>query len=288
MNWCPHIAHTRKKYFAISGRLDLLIFNKLCLAVILLAGAASNVAYAQDTPPKKDTIYIHNSVKILIFGDSSGNGAVVAGVGGQGNQGEKAADNLKEYEYKPIFTLRSNLLLPLMNVGAQIPLGNRFSLGLDWYYPFIYRSWSPYLDQTNCFQALGPGADFRVYLGRKHSKGRENWQYRFSGHSIGVYGMVGRYDVEWQFHGEQARFLNAGIDYMYSARIGKKKRLRLDLSLGVGYFKSDAVEYQVFRPGGKAYKTGRTLEHTWIGPSKATVSLVIPIYAKIEKKEGGR
>lgn len=264
------------------------------LCAFILLGAAANQTLAQDAPPRKDTIYIHNSVKILVFGESSGNGA--AGAAGQAidEKGANAAgiaaapDSLKEYDYKPVFTLRSNLLLPLMNVGAQIPLGNRFSIGLDWYYPFIYRNWSPYLDQTNCFQALGPGADFRIYLGKKHRKSRENWQYRFSGHSIGIYGMYGRYDVEWQFHGEQARFLNAGVDYMYSARIGKRKRMRLDLSVGVGYFQSRAIEYQVFRPGGLAYKTGRILDHTWIGPTKATVSLVIPIHAKIEKKEEGK
>lgn len=264
------------------------------LCAFILLGAAANQTLAQDAPPRKDTIYIHNSVKILVFGESSGNGA--AGAAGQAidEKGANAAgiaaapDSVKEYDLKPIFTLRSNLLLPLMNVGAQIPLGNRFSIGLDWYYPFIYRNWSPYLDQTNCFQALGPGADFRIYLGKKHRKGRENWQYRFSGHSIGIYGMYGRYDVEWQFHGEQARFLNAGVDYMYSARIGKRKRMRLDLSVGVGYFQSRAIEYQVFRPGGLAYKTGRILDHTWIGPTKATVSLVIPIHAKIEKKEEGK
>lgn len=298
MHTRTHITFFKKTGLKIIGGVNSLIFNRLYLpvlcAAILLFGTTTDYALAQDAPPKKDTIYIHNSVKILVFGESSGNGA--AGAAGQAidEKGANAAgiaaapDSVKEYDLKPIFTLRSNLLLPLMNVGAQIPLGNRFSIGLDWYYPFIYRNWSPYLDQTNCFQALGPGADFRIYLGKKHRKGRENWQYRFSGHSIGIYGMYGRYDVEWQFHGEQARFLNAGIDYMYSARIGKRKRMRLDLSVGVGYFQSRAIEYQVFRPGGLAYKTGRILDHTWIGPTKATVSLVIPIHAKIEKKEEGK
>lgn len=235
-----------------------------------------------------DTIRIQKSLKISIYIDppyycdgGTSVGAAV-GTGAENASGEKPVE--EEYELKPVFALRSNLLLPLMNVGAQIPLGNRFSIGLDWYYPFIYRHWSPYLDQTNCFQALGPGADFRIYLGKKHRKGRENWQYRLSGHSIGLNGMCGRYDVEWQFHGEQARFWCAGIDYMWSARIGKRKRMRLDLSVGVGYFQSRAVEYQVFRPGGLAYKTGRILEHTWMGPTKATVSLVIPIHAKVEKR----
>ena len=270
------------------------IVTFLC-ALLLMIGAGSAVASAQVTGggSKNDTIYIYNSVRVHIHGASPSTGNVAGGTAGAAAAANAAAvavcDSIKkEYDYKPVFSLRTNLLLPLMNVGAQIPLGNRFSIGLDWYYPFIYRHWAPFLDQTNCFQALSPGIDFRIYLGKKHRKGRENWQYRLSGHSIGIYGMVGRYDVEWQFHGEQARFLNAGVDYMYSARIGKRKRMRLDLSIGVGYFQSRAIEYQVFRPGGLAYKTGRKLDHTWIGPTKATVSLVIPLHAKIEKKEEGK
>lgn len=261
------------------------------LCAFILLGAAANQTLAQDAPPRKDTIYIHNSVKILIFGESSGNGA--AGAAGQAidKKGANAAgiaaapDSIKKYDYKPIFALRSNLLVPLLNVGLQVPIGNRFSIGADWYYPFLYREWSEYLAQTNCFQALSPGLDFRVYLGKKHRKGRENWQYRLSGHSIGLYASCGRYDVEWQFKGEQAKFANVGIDYMYSARIGRRRRLRMDFSVGVGYCRSKAVEYQVFRPGGKAYKTGMIRDVNWIGPTKATISLVIPINKKVEKEK---
>lgn len=233
-----------------------------------------------------DTIFIYNSVKVLVYGDAPATAPAAAAVAPVVVPAAPASPDTVAFDRKPIFAFRSNLLLPLMNVGIQIPLGNRFSIGADWYYPFLRREWSPLLDQTNCFQALGPGVDFRVYLGRKHRRGRDNWQYRLSGHSLGLYGVCGRYDVEWQFHGEQAGFWCAGLDYMWSARIGKRRRMRLDLSIGAGYFKSRAVEYQVFRPGGLAYKTGRILDHTWIGPTKATVSLVIPIHAKVEKKEG--
>lgn len=199
------------------------------------------MARAQDTH-RKDTIFIHNSVKISIYDNPSAGGGVAAGQESvKARAGKAVPDSLTEYDFKPIFALRTNLLLPGLNVGLQIPIGNRFSIGADWYYPFLRREWSEQLDQTNCFQALGPGADFRIYLGKKHSKGRENWQYRLSGHSIGVYGHYGRYDVEWQFHGEQARFWCAGLDYMWSARIGKRKRMRLDLSIGVGYFQSRAI-----------------------------------------------
>ena len=251
--------------------------------ILLLVGMPFEVAAAEDPDPSGDTILIYNSVKMRIYG---GNGAAPAAAPAVAAAPAPApkVDSVKEYDRKPIFALRTNLLVPLLNVGLQVPIGNRFSIGADWYYPFLYREWSEQLAQTNCFQALSPGIDFRVYLGKKHRKGRENWQYRLSGHSIGIYASCGRYDVEWQFKGEQAKFANAGIDYMYSARIGKRRRLRMDFSVGVGYCRSKSVEYQVFRPGGKAYKTGMIRDVNWIGPTKATVSLVIPINKKVEKE----
>ncbi len=269
--------------------------NRLCLPTLLALLVLSVFSFplkAASTPPPvnvKDTIFIYNSLKVHVYDDASGSGSQISGAVSRTPEPKakkrEKNENYEEYDLKPIFALRTNLLIPGFNVGLQIPIGNRISIGADWYYPFLRREWHEQLDQTNCFQALSPGIDVRFYLGRKHSKGRENWQYRLSGHSIGIYGMVGKYDVELDFHGEQAEFINTGIDYMYSARIGKRKRLRLDLSVGVGYFQSKAIEYQVFRPGGLAYKTGKTLEHTWIGPTKATISLVIPINAKVEKKE---
>lgn len=254
-----------------------------CAALLLLLLVSVDALAAPETNPAGDTILIHNTVKIKVRSGASGNGAAVVPVAAA--PAAPAPDSVKEYDRKPIFSLRTNLLVPLLNVGLQVPIGNRFSIGADWYYPFLYRNWSEQLAQTNCFQALSPGIDFRVYLGKKHAKGRENWQYRLSGHSIGIYASCGRYDVEWQFKGEQAKFANAGIDYMYSARIGKRRRLRMDFSVGVGYCRSKSVEYQVFRPGGKAYKTGMIRDVNWIGPTKATVSLVIPINKKVEKEK---
>lgn len=257
-----------------------------CVALLLLLLVSVDAMAAPETNPAGDTILIHNTVKIKIRSGASGNGAAPAAAPAIAAAPAPApkVDSVEEYDRKPIFSLRTNLLVPLLNVGLQVPIGNRFSIGADWYYPFLYREWSEQLAQTNCFQALSPGIDFRVYLGKKHAKGRENWQYRLSGHSIGIYASCGRYDVEWQFKGEQAKFVNAGVDYMYSARIGKRRRLRMDFSVGVGYCRSKSVEYQVFRPGGKAYKTGMIRDVTWIGPSKASVSFVIPINKKVKKE----
>ncbi len=267
------------------------IFRLPFIFVLLFFATSLSAQTILRSKGSKDTVFIYNSIKIKVNGDSGNSGVSGASVStnkaalSDSVQKKKKKEKIiEEFDRKLIFALRSNLLVPFLNVGVQVPIGNRFSVGIDWYYPFIRREWSENLDQTNCFEALGPGVDFRYYFGKKHSKGRENWLYRLSGHSVGVFGMFGRYDWEREFWGHQANFVNVGVDYMWSSRIGKKKRMRLDMSIGVGGFFSHGTEYHVFRPKGLAYRTGKKKNITWIGPNKATISLVIPIYTKIRKK----
>lgn len=35
--------------------------------------------------------------------------------------------------WKPVVALRTNLLLPLLNFGVEVPIGNRWSVGADYY-----------------------------------------------------------------------------------------------------------------------------------------------------------
>ena len=58
-------------------------------------------------------------------------------------------------------------------------------------------------------------------------------------------------------------------------------RLHLEFSLGMGFFISpEAQPYDVFEPGGLAYKKGYTVDiSNWLVPKKATISLVVPIKA---------
>jgi hypothetical protein len=38
----------------------------------------------------------------------------------------------------PIFSLRTNLLVPALNIGAELPLGDRWSLAADYYFPWCW------------------------------------------------------------------------------------------------------------------------------------------------------
>ena len=188
---------------------------------------------------------------------------------------------------KMVVAMRTNLLLPLLNIGVEIPIGNRWSVGLDWYYPWHWRQWHKQTEMKYCAEMLFGGVDVRYWFGDRHSAGEENWQYRLFGHSIGLYGNGGYYDFGRDYSGWQGAFSNVGLDYQYSFRIGKKRDMRLEMSLGIGWIHSNAQKYKVYTEGGHAYRTGVRQSVNWFGPTKATVSLVIPIY-KTVKKEGER
>ena len=165
-------------------------------------------------------------------------------------------------------SLRTNLLLPLLNVGAEQPIGNRFSVGADIYWPWIPRADS----HKHCFQAFGIGVEGRYWLGSDRSS--EN---RLLGHSVGAFAMSGYYDWERNYSGYQGDFVMGGVDYLYAKPIFKGK-LHLELSFGIGYFYSRATHYEVFQEGGRGYreKDYRRI-FQYFGPLKASVALVLPL-----------
>ena len=166
--------------------------------------------------------------------------------------------------------LRTNLLLPLLNVGAEEPIGNWWSVGADVYWPWIFRS----SNHKNCFQAFGVALEGRYWLGANRSS-----EKRLLGHSIGAFAMSGYYDWERNYSGYQGDFVMGGIDYLYALPVVIfKQRMHLELSVGVGYFYSKSTHYQVFEDGGKGYrdKDFRKI-FQYFGPLKAGVALVYPL-----------
>jgi len=172
------------------------------------------------------------------------------------------------YTYRTFLAIRTNALaVPFMNVGVEVPLGKHFSLGADWYYPWIPRN-----NGGKCIQILAGGAEVRYWFGKD----------RLIGHSVGLFGMGGMYDLEWNYHGFQGEFALAGVDYLFSRPI-LNDQLRLEFSLGLGAFFSQAKEYRVYGNGEIGF-TDKNMakEILFIGPVKATVSLVVPL--RIKKK----
>lgn len=171
-----------------------------------------------------------------------------------------------------IFALRSNLLAPLLNVGVEVPIGNQWSVGADYYYPWAKRE----SDHMRCFQLLGLNLEGRYWFGQDRTKAD-----RLRGHSMGVTLGGGYYDFERDYEGNQGEYISLGVDYLYAMPICKGK-LHLEFSIGLGYAFSGMRPYEVLEPGGKAFKERYTKKNHWVGPTKAAVSLVVPIMKRVK------
>lgn len=167
---------------------------------------------------------------------------------------------------KLLFALRTNALaIPLANVGIEVPIGQRFSLGMDYYYPWIWRPHHSegvgYSGTANELLALDLEA--RYWFPGKHSSPGE----RLLGHSLGVYAAVGYYDFERNASGHQGEFYNVGIDYLFAGALWGG-RLHLEFELGLGYtpLGGPAIRYfqggrQVFSSSGSTGKCSLVRSH---------------------------
>ena len=100
---------------------------------------------------------------------------------------------------------------------------------------------------------------------------------------------MGYYDFEHNFHGYQGEFANIGLDYTYAMAVGKKRSVHFEFSLGVGYIYSQARKYSVIESGAPLISDKITKKIGYFGPTKANISLVVPIFKKVkanDKKRG--
>lgn len=186
-----------------------------------------------------------------------------------------------EKRKRTIFFVRMNMLLPLLNIGLEVPIGNRWSVGADWYYPWLFRNWR----HENCYQMDGLLVEGRYWFGKKHKPGEENRKYRLQGHSVGLFAMGGRYDLQHNYEGHQGEYVMGGVDYLWATPIFKGK-MHLELCLGVGFFHTWARKYHVYEEGGKGYRDNKNYRKrvTYFGPLRAGVNLVVPIKWTTKKK----
>lgn len=168
---------------------------------------------------------------------------------------------------KELFFLRSNLLLPLGNIGVEVPIGTRWSVGADYYFPWLKRK----DNHKSCTQALMWNLEGRYWLGNNRKM-----KDILEGHSIGFNTMFGYYDLERNYKGYQGDFVNFSVDYTYGLPIFKDK-LHLEFTIGLGYFFSKAERYDVFEEGGKGYRKGYKENFRMLGPNKIAISVVVPI-----------
>lgn len=178
---------------------------------------------------------------------------------------------IREDHRVPLMAARTNLLVPGLNFGAEVPIGDRWSVSADYYFPWIW----PSKENKDCFELLGWSAEGRYWFGKDRTAAD-----RLKGHSAGVYAAAGYYDFEKNFRGMQGEFISTGLDYAYSMPIGSTKRVNLEFTIAVGYIRSWGRTYSVPGSFGDLYPDEGTVIWDYFGPTKAAVSIVVPIFAK--------
>ena len=183
--------------------------------------------------------------------------------------------------FRTIMALKSNLLydaLTLLNFSVEVPATEHFSL--LYYHQFPWWRWGE-ADNKYCIRFLSIGGEARWWF----KPGKNPERDRLTGHFLGVYAESGKWDFEWAREiCHQGEHWSAGLSYGYSMPLGKK--LNLEFSLSMGYA---SIAYRRFKPSDNyeilwrdPVKHGRW---NYLGPTKAQVSLVLPI--KVTTKKGG-
>ena len=191
----------------------------------------------------------------------------------------KEEPKIEQPNRKPVMAFRSNLLVPALNLGIEVPIGNHWSVATDYYFPWVW----PKRDNKDCFEMLSWGIEARYWFG--HNRTIFN---RLQGHSLGLYGYVGYYDFERNFHGYQGEFANIGLDYTYAMAVGKRKQVHFEFSLGVGFIHSQARKYSVIESGSPLISEKITKMVNFFGPTKANISLVVPIFQSVKPNDKNR
>ena len=165
-----------------------------------------------------------------------------------------------------------------LNAEVEVPIGRTFSLMVEDVFPWW--NWGPN-GKKYCFQLWSMGVEPRWWFARDDRK-----DY-LTGHFAGLYGMSGKYDLQWDtkmcYQGE---FWSAGLTYGYALPV--TRWMNMEFSVSAGFLRTDYRHYQpdpgyehLFRD---KYNVGTT---TWFGPTKLKVSLVIPIGKDSHKERRG-
>lgn len=173
---------------------------------------------------------------------------------------------------KTILAAKTNLLYDAgtaVNFALEIPFNEKFSILYEHHCPW-------WLSKNNkyCLQFLSFGGEFRWWFAPRDI---------LVGHFVGVYGWTGYSDIQAgnKIGCYQFEFCSAGLTYGYSMPISKY--LNLEFSISAGYAQ---IPYQHYIPTEdwqiliRDHNNAGTLHY--IGPTKAEISLVIPIRAKIK------
>lgn len=176
---------------------------------------------------------------------------------------------------RSLIALKTNLLFDaasLLNMEVEVPLGKRWSIAGEWICP-----WWLWEREQVCLQVMSGNIEARLWLGNRTNR------LQMTGWFVGLYAGAGLYDLEWKTKGYQGEFfIAAGLSGGYAHVINKKGTLRMEYSLGMGYMQTKYREYTPIN-GGEILAWQKDGKYTWVGPTRAEVSLVWMINHKTKK-----
>ena len=180
---------------------------------------------------------------------------------------------------KTVLALKTNLLFDLataFNFEVEVPIKDRYSLMVEDVFPW-WETGNKY-----CFQWWEMGLEARYWLTPWDVDGTDKLRGLFGG----IYAMSGKYDLQYDRKiNYQGEFWSAGITAGYSLPLGRKKWGNLEMSLGLGFLQSDYRHYYPADDYSRLYRDrSKDGKLTWFGPTKAKVSLVIPINIPLKKE----
>ncbi|MFI3278277.1 MAG: DUF3575 domain-containing protein [Rikenellaceae bacterium] len=193
-----------------------------------------------------------------------------------------------EPEIKPLFALKTNLLydaVTALNVELEVPISNRWSIAGEWVFPW-WSSSDKESSKRNCFQLLNGNIEGKYWFGDRTKRPV------MTGWHLGLYAGGGLYDLERNKEGYQGEFfIAAGLSGGYAHTIFEDKisngNLRMEYSVAVGYLQTDYDKYTEHWGIDNSWHTIRqeSGNYTWIGPTRAKVSLVWMFNRKVNKEK---
>ena len=200
---------------------------------------------------------------------------------------------MEQTQQHTLFALKTNLLYDLLtwaNLSVEVPFtvkGHQFSALYQHQFPWW--TWGEN-DNEYSIRFLSMGGELRWWFNPEHhaATARRTARNCLTGWFAGVYGMGGKWDFQWQRDiCHQGEFWSAGLTVGYAMPISR--HLNLEFSLAAGYAN---IPYRGYTPTDDYGQLIRDPEKhgTWhyIGPTRAEVSLVIPIHiSQTFKWKGG-
>lgn len=160
------------------------------------------------------------------------------------------------------WALRTNLLLDIVggaNLGAEVPLGEHFSVAADVAYAYTR------INNLYALQTIQGDVEARYWFSPRTNV--------LTGWNVGVYAMYSsRFDVQWGGGYQGDGFFSAGLSAGYAVALSP--RFNMDFSVMGGYFYSPEVRQYARPKDGHLMWEKTTYNMHRILPVQARVSLI--------------